>query len=344
MTHLSSSLLLGALALFALEYSVQAADAFRDAFSDGRLDRWRIKEGTWRVRDGRAIAEGGYSMLVQTGGGLRDVDVTADVGYSHDEAHAAAGIAFRLGEDSTGYAVGLREIEKGLDPEFGPWERPVIQLFRLDRDGWTLLQESKVMGCRSGVLRRLRVVCRGPAIWVYYADMATPILKEFDDRYDRAGAVGLWKDHRGLGLYDNVRDHVRELHAPPPLRTDWSWVRGAVYVRSDAVNSVQMWHDYWDHTDCHRPRALLRVPVRVQHGAGVPALDRLGPPRRGVSQADRRLPDAGIQGRPEGELHPLGRLRPRRAGPRVRRPRARASQLADDAEPVASDPGQRGAS
>ena len=36
---------------------------------------------------------------------------------------------------------------------------------------------------------------------------------------------------------------------PPPLRNDWSWVRGAVYVRSDAVNSVQMWHDYWDHID-----------------------------------------------------------------------------------------------
>ena len=25
-------------------------------------------------------------------------------------------------------------------------------------------------------------------------------------------------------------------------------MRGAIYVRSDAVNAVQMWHDYWDHT------------------------------------------------------------------------------------------------
>ena len=249
MPQLPSTLVLGALALFLFENSAQAADAFRDSFSDGNLHRWRIKEGTWRVQDGRAIANGGFSMLLQRGDAVRDVDVTADVGYSHDEAHAAAGIAFRLGDDSTGYAVGLREIEKGLDPVCGPWERPVIQLWRLDRDGWRLLQESKVMGCRSGVLRRLRVVCRGPAIWAYYGDMTAPILKEFDDRYDRVGAVGLWKDQRGSGLYDNVEITAASSEPTPPLRTDWSWVRGAVYVRSDAVNSVQMWHDYWGHTD-----------------------------------------------------------------------------------------------
>ena len=188
-------------------------------------------------------------MLVQGRDPLRDVEVTADVGYAHDEAHAAAGIAFRLGEDATGYAVGLREVEKGVHPEFGPWERPVIQLFRMDRDGWKLLQESKVIGCRSGLLRRLKVVCRGPNIWAYYEDMTTPVLTEFDDRYDRAGAVGLWKDRLGAGSFDNVQIAPASSTPPPPLRTDWSWVRGAVYVRSDAVNSVQMWHDYWGHTD-----------------------------------------------------------------------------------------------
>ena len=133
------------------------------------------------------------------------------------QAHAASGIAFRLGEDATGYAVGLREVEKGVHPEFGPWERPVIQLFRMDRDGWKLLQESKVIGCRSGLLRRLKVVCRGPNIWAFYEDMTTPVLTEFDDRYDRAGAVGLWKDHPGVGSFDNVRIAPASSTPPPPL-------------------------------------------------------------------------------------------------------------------------------
>lgn len=105
------------------------------------------------------------------------------------------------------------------------------------------------MDCRSGALRRVKVVCRGPNIWVFYEDLATPVLKEYDAQYDRAGSVGLWKDHRGVGLYDNIAVSEVSSTPAPPMRTDWSWVRGAVYVRSNAVNSVEMWHDYWDHVD-----------------------------------------------------------------------------------------------
>ena len=248
MLSLRSSLLLGALALLVYEKPVHADDSFRETFSDGHLGQWRVKDGTWRVENGKAIAGDSFSMLIHKQASLRDVEVTADVGYAHDRAHAASGIALRVGEDATGYAVGIRDVEKGVHPDFGPWERPVIQLFRIDRDGWKLLQESKVIGCRSGLLRHLKVVCRGPNIWAYYEDMTTPVLTEFDDRYDRPGAVGLWKDRLGGGFFDNVQITAASSTEVPPLRTGWSWVRGAVYVRSDAVNSVQMWHDYWGHT------------------------------------------------------------------------------------------------
>ena len=40
-----------------------------------------------------------------------------------------------------------------MDPESGPWERPVLQLSRLDRDGWKLLQESKVKRLPLGPAR-----------------------------------------------------------------------------------------------------------------------------------------------------------------------------------------------
>jgi PA14 domain len=241
--------LLGALILGASTNSAQAELLFLDTFPHDNLDRWRTKEGTWRVRDGKAVAEGGYSILVPRIDPLRDAEIEANVAYSHNEAHAAVGVVFRLDEDSTGYALTLRDVQKGVHPEFGPWERPVLQLWRLDRDGWKLLQESKVEGCRSGLSRHIKVVCRGPHIWAFYEDMTTPVLTEFDDHYDRAGAVGLWKDRLGVGSFDNVQIALGPATPTPPLRTDWSRVRGAVYVRSDAVNSVQMWHDYWDHTD-----------------------------------------------------------------------------------------------
>lgn len=218
-------------------------------FGSGDLAGWKIREGKWSVEDGRAVAEGGFAVLLYDEKQPPDLEVSADVAYSHDGPHAAAGIVFRYGEDATGYAACLRDIEKGVDPRFGPWERPVLQLFRLDPGGWKLLQESKVMGCRSGLSSRLKAVCRGPEIWVFHDDMRTPVIREYETGYEREGWVGLWKDHVGKGLYDDISVGRPADEPAPPLRTDWSWVRGAVYVRSGAVNSVEMWHDYWDHTD-----------------------------------------------------------------------------------------------
>jgi hypothetical protein len=246
---LSALLLLGSLAPPGGAATDVGQEKARDDFSSGNLDGWQIREGKWSVRDGKAVAEKGFSLLLHKKRQVHDFEVSADVSYSYTETHAASGLVFRYKEDATGYAVGLREVEKGVDPKFGPWERPVLQLFRIDRDGWKLLQESKVMECRSGRLRHVKVVCRGPNIWVFYEDMNAPVLRQHDAEYDRAGWVGLWKDHLGTGAFANFSIAAPSVDLPPPLRTDWSWVRGTVYVRSDAVNSVQMWRDYWDHTD-----------------------------------------------------------------------------------------------
>ena len=78
--------------------------------------------------------------------------------------------------------------------------------------------------------------------------MNAPVVREYDAEYDREGRVGLWKDHLGTGAFANFSIAAPAVDPTPPLRMDWSWVRGVVYVRSDAVNSVQMWDDYWDHT------------------------------------------------------------------------------------------------
>ena len=227
-----------------LARSVSAAE---DAISTGKPEHWEIKEGTWETNEDQAVATGAFALMLAKQTPPRDFTLAADVAYSHTAPHAASGLVFRLADDRTGYAVGLREVEKGEHPKFGPWERPVVQLYRWDRDGWKLLQESKVAECQSDRLSRLKVVCRGPNIYVFYQDMKVPVLKEYDERYERAGRVGLWKDHLGKGRYGNFVVSAAEDEPSPPLRTDWSWVRGAVYVRSNAVNSVEMWHDYWDH-------------------------------------------------------------------------------------------------
>jgi hypothetical protein len=91
--------LVGVLAILAGGTLARCEEPFRDDFRGGGLEGWRATEGRWIVRDGRVVADGGFSVLVRDGGRRRDVEVAADVAYSHDEAHAAVGIAFRLGED-----------------------------------------------------------------------------------------------------------------------------------------------------------------------------------------------------------------------------------------------------
>lgn len=229
--------------------SLQAAEKVAEDFSGGLEAEWKVADGNWSVKDGRAVAEGKFSRLERKDFFAADVEVTADVAYHHDAPHAAAGIQVRLGEDGTGYAVCLREVERGVDPKHGPWERPLLQLMRMEAGGWKLLQEAKVMDCRDGELRKIKVQAKGPDLFVYYQDMETPVLREFDNVYQKPGKVALWKDHTGSGMYDNVEIAPVGETPTPSLRTDWSWVRGVIYVRSDAVNSVEMWHDYWDHTD-----------------------------------------------------------------------------------------------
>src|SRR5260221_4392981 len=179
---------------FALLSPVRAAEIFRDGFDTAGLVGWQIKEGAWNITDGSVSAKKGFSTLFREKETFQDGVVEADVSYEHDAPFAASGLMFRMSEDFKGYAVCLREVEKGTHPQYGAWERPVLQLFRIDGDGWKLLQESKIMGCRSGLLRHLKVACRGADIFIYYEDMKTPVLKEFDDRYNRPGRVGLFKD------------------------------------------------------------------------------------------------------------------------------------------------------
>lgn len=106
MTHAFSLMPVGALAILAGGTLARVEEPFRDDFRGGGLDGWRAREGRSDIRRDLDVADGGFSLLVREGCHPRDVEVAADVGSSH----AAAGIAFRLGTDSTRYLLGLREI------------------------------------------------------------------------------------------------------------------------------------------------------------------------------------------------------------------------------------------
>ncbi|MBL9142516.1 MAG: hypothetical protein JNM99_02440 [Verrucomicrobiaceae bacterium] len=145
----------------------QSAEVLRDGFDSSSLTGWKTKDGQLKIANGSVEAGVGFATLLREQESLQDGVIEADVTYEHDAPFAAPGLLFRVAEDFTGYAVCLRQAEKGSDPIHGPWERPVLQLFRIDNNGCKLLQESKVMGCRSGLSRHLRVACHGPDLFVF---------------------------------------------------------------------------------------------------------------------------------------------------------------------------------
>ena len=97
-------------------------------------------------------------------------------------------------------------------------------------------------------------------------------------------------------------------------------MRGAVYVRSDAVNSVQMWHDYWPHVDV----VDRELSYAAEYGFNMVQVylhwivwDRHKDEY--LKRIDDFLSRASKYGL-KVNLDPLGRLRARRAEPHVRRP------------------------
>ena len=224
----------------------------RDDFQTGILDHWRVKDGEWAVEDGRVMVRGKFAVMLYGEKERRDFEVSADVGYSAHRGSRRGRPPVPLFRERRHWIrcrpAGNRA--QGRTPSLARGSGRSSSFTGWDKGGWKLLQESKVEGCRSGVPGRLKVICKNASFWVYYDDMKTPILTEYDPEFDRAGLIGLWKDQSGAGLFDNFSVGPEPLElAPEPLRINWSWVRGAVYVRSNAVNSVQMWHDYWAHTD-----------------------------------------------------------------------------------------------
>ena len=166
----------------------------------------------------------------------RDVTVEGDVTLSKTEANA--GLLVRSskqggGTDGDGYWVNLRLLDVGY---------AIVQLFRFP--DFAMLQEARVRGdIAPGQPVHLKVTCRGPEFWVWANDLSVPAITEFDDRHVTPGFVGLKSEGNQASLSNLVATTVG---ATPrePLVCDWSWIKGAVFITAESVNSYQMWEEY----------------------------------------------------------------------------------------------------
>lgn len=166
----------------------------------------------------------------------RDVTVEGDVSVEHENVNS--GLIIRAnkqgrGNDWNGYFACYRRIGPGY---------AIVQLYRFP--DFVLLQEARIQGI--GETNRpihLKVTCKGSSIWIWANDMSVPAITEFDDTYMTPGFVGLKADNNKAGFDNIVISPVGKTPRAPFVR-DWSWVKGAVFITSESVNSYQMWEEY----------------------------------------------------------------------------------------------------
>lgn len=167
---------------------------------------------------------------------LRDVTIEGDVSVERDDVNS--GFMARAskqvnGNGWSGYWACLRKLGAGY---------AIVQLFRFP--DYALLQEARVRGTvNANQLIHLKVSCRGPNLWVWANDMSVPAITEYDDHCAEPGFVGL-KSENNKAYFDNITITTGGRMPRPPHVTDWSWIKGAVFITSDSVNSYQMWEEY----------------------------------------------------------------------------------------------------
>ena len=167
---------------------------------------------------------------------FQDVTIEGDVAVERN--NASAGFLLRAdkqGSDNagSGYWTCLRKLESGY---------AIVQLFRLPE--YALLQEARVCGTVNlNQPLPLKVTCNGPRIWVWAGDMGVPAITEFDDKCGKAGFVGL-KAEDNKARFANIVISAGGKTPRAPYLHDWSWIKGAVFITSESVNSYQMWEEY----------------------------------------------------------------------------------------------------
>lgn len=165
-------------------------------------------------------------------------EVTLEGDVSVERVDVNSGFILRASRPAPGNACGgyfasIRLLAAGY---------AIVQLHRLPH--FELLQEARVIGTvKPDEPIRLKASAQGPFLRVWANDLSAPAITEFDDTWPAAGFVGL-KAVNNKAWFDNVVISAAAEALPKPVVRDWSWVKGAVFITSDRVNSYQMWEEY----------------------------------------------------------------------------------------------------
>lgn len=205
---------------------------FTDNFDDGNADGWTTYGGTFTVTDGKYAAKNGSgTKAVASATSFSNFIYEADVSLGNGTNDQNAGLIFRV-QDPTVGADNLKGYYAGI----GIHGR--VQVGRFNNN-WTELA-SIPYKISPNTVYRMKVVADGRNIDVY---MNEELIVSVVDRTYTTGAIGV-RNFLIDATYDNIS--VTDTGPSDLPSFDWSWVQGAVFVPTNAVNQIQQWHQY-DH-------------------------------------------------------------------------------------------------
>jgi hypothetical protein len=221
------TILLFSLIAFIGGASVSAANAFYD-YNNGSTAGWTPYGGTWAVTGGQYNVNAGQGYKsVMTGSNYNSFIYEADVSVG---AGGNAGLLFRgsgfgIGGDAyQGYYVGLDTLSNQ------------VELGRANNN-WTQMIKYPFT-IAANTFYHLKVTTSGKYMEIYVNNVH--VISAVDDVF-MSGSVGL-RVYNASAKFDNVSVTDNGLINSPTY--DFSWVKGAVYAPTNAVNMIDMWQNY----------------------------------------------------------------------------------------------------
>ncbi|MBP1963371.1 family 43 glycosylhydrolase [Paenibacillus aceris] len=205
---------------------------FQDDFNDRNADGWTTYGGSWNASDGAYHTDKGAGFkAVANGTSFSNFVYEADISIKDGVNSDNAGLIFRVNTPSVG-ADNLQGYYAGITVN------NLVQLGKMNNN-WTELA-SIPFTVQQNKVYRMKVEVKGSNIDIYID--GSHVLSAVDSTFTQ-GAIGVrsfWTN----ATYDNLK--VTDLGPYTQPSYDWSWVKGAVFVPTNAVNQVQQWEEY-DH-------------------------------------------------------------------------------------------------
>jgi hypothetical protein len=220
---------MSAAAAQAAETSTPEMTTFRETFDGGEANGWVTYGGNWMVSNGQYSVKAGTGYKsVAYGASFLNLVYAADVAVS---AAGDAGLIFRvtnpaIGEGNfAGYYAG---IDAGKDR---------VMLGKMSNE-WTEIA-SIPYAIEPETWYHLKVEMKSKFIEVWIND--THIISAVDAAFGSAGAIGVLTFDADA-RFDQITAANTGNFTNPSY--DFSWVKGAVFVPTNAINEVQQWDEY----------------------------------------------------------------------------------------------------